>query len=264
MSRFSNASYWDSVSDQIQGPLLQEDVAAYYRDEHLALMRDWIGDFHAKKILKTDLYEEAIGDYGFLFSSPEDGVHFFGMDISPKIASRAKKRSAALSHISFPQAVVSDVRSCSFKDSVFDAAISNSTLDHLSFQDAGIALAELRRIIKSGGVLILTLDNRHNPFFLMGYLAQKFLGVGRFYLDRCYTLAEAKHLAEESGFVVEATMPLVHIYPPLTRIFFILEKMRLPCARRLIRSLIRFLSRLGSRQTRFLTSWFIAIKLRNP
>jgi SAM-dependent methyltransferase len=59
---------------------------------------------------------------------------------------------------------VADVRALPFPDGSFDTVLSNSTLDHFaSPHDIATALTELHRVLRSGGRLIVTLDNPFNP-----------------------------------------------------------------------------------------------------
>ena len=49
-------------------------------------------------------------------------------------------------------------------DGTFDVIVSTSTLDHLpTLADVGKSLGELRRVLRPGGRLLLTIDNRRNP-----------------------------------------------------------------------------------------------------
>src|SRR4029434_1314077 len=51
-----------------------------------------------------------------------------------------------------------------FADEAFDVIVSNSTLDHFgSWAELGASLHELHRVLKTRGLLIITLDNRANP-----------------------------------------------------------------------------------------------------
>ena len=259
--RTLDAAYWDSVSRRIARSPLEREVALYKKSEHLRLIKEWAGSLEGKKILKTDLFEEALGEDQFLFSLLDETQDVFGMDISPEFAGRAK-RAALKSRLDFRKCVVMDVRNCAFADESFDLIISNSTLDHLAAPEVPKALAELRRILKVGGLLILTLDNAHNPMYLAAHFVQKMTGLNKFYLGRCYSVSQAEGLIKKSGFAIEAARPFVAVYPPWTRLLRLLKETRHPWLQRCADLSVQRLYGRSCRKDGFSNSWFIAFKLK--
>ncbi|MEO8193996.1 MAG: class I SAM-dependent methyltransferase [Gemmatimonadales bacterium] len=60
--------------------------------------------------------------------------------------------------------VCGDVRRLPIGDETVDAIVSLSTLDHFeSPDDVATSLGELFRVLRPGGILVLTLDNLANP-----------------------------------------------------------------------------------------------------
>lgn len=55
--------------------------------------------------------------------------------------------------------ILSDLVDLPYPDSSFDVVTCISTLEHLSQEDRKLAVAELSRVLKLGGLLILTADN---------------------------------------------------------------------------------------------------------
>src|SRR5262249_61400915 len=88
--------------------------------------------------------------------------------ISPAARCWAGERGGAAS----PPATgcpAADVPSLPFRANAFDVIVSNSTLDH--FPDArhiDDTLAELYRVLKPGGTLVVTLDNPQSLSMLVG------------------------------------------------------------------------------------------------
>lgn len=112
---------------------------------------------HSARILKTDLFDEVAGR-GITHRLLESGLRVTGIDISPFIVNEAVSRNEGL------HAVAADVRCLPFADASFDAVYSGSTLDHFDSEaDICAALRELRRILRPGGRLLLTMDNAVNP-----------------------------------------------------------------------------------------------------
>ncbi len=253
--------YWDSLARMAAGHHLEANVAAYKRWEHVRLIRRWGGSLQGKVVLKTDLYEEAFGEDHFLFWLLNRGAAVIGMDVSPEVVRRARERARAL-HKDFHCAMTTDVRRMAFKDAAFDLIISNSTLDNLPFRSVPYALSELRRILKPGGVLILTLDNGHNPLYFSGYVLEKLFRTNRHYQDRCYSIQQVKALARQSRFHIQDTGAIVHLPTPFNKAAIFLTRCQGQRARRFLRRLIMFFAGAGKcKRTQRLTGWFLAFKM---
>lgn len=255
--------YWNSVVDNMPHGLWERHVAAYYQQEHIRLIKKWGGELAAKTFLKTDLFEEAIGQGEFLFWSKAQGADVWGMDISLSVVRKMKERALA-GGISFGRGIVSDVRRASFQDKSFDVIFSNSTLDNLSNSDVKAALSELYRILKPGGTLILTLDNAHNPLYRLGYALEGLFKTNKYYQGHCYSVAEATRLVEAAGFRVEEATSIVHIPTPFNKIAMGLSRLKSGRIERICGSLVGFFAARGEKHPSFLTGWFIALKLVKP
>lgn len=124
---------------------------------NVELLRRWLPPEKAGYVLKTDLYDEALGDGLFPFLKAT-GATVVGIDVSPSIRQRAGQR--------YPECLVfdGDVRALPFQDGTFRAIVSNSTLDHFSSEaEIHAAIREISRVLCPGGHLVLTLDNPSNP-----------------------------------------------------------------------------------------------------
>ena len=109
------------------------------------------------RVLKTDLFDEAVGD-GLVPSLAARAARVTGVDLNAGIVEAARRRHPAT------EACVADVRALPFEDAAFDAVVSNSTLDHFDDEaQIAAAIAELGRVMRPGGRLVLTLDNPRNP-----------------------------------------------------------------------------------------------------
>lgn len=257
----SDAAYWNGLAHQAGPHHLEENIAAYKRWEHVRLIRKWGGPFKGKVVLKTDLYEEAFGKDHFLFWLLNRGALVVGMDISQKIVHLAQKRAQALSKASH-FGMASDVRRMAFKDATFDLIISNSTLDNLPAETVPSAFIELHRILKPGGVLILTLDNAHNPSYRFGYALEKIFGTNGYYQDRCYSLKEVEEFSRQNGFHIQNTCAIVHIPTPFNKLALFLTRRWGKQLRHPLRRLIMWFSGAGThKRTQFLTGWFLAFKM---
>jgi SAM-dependent methyltransferase len=110
---------------------------------------------------------------------------------------------------------VLDVRALPFAGGAFDGVLSTSTLDH--FDDPGDltrSLAELRRVLRDGGVLVLTLDNARNPLIrvrnaLPPGVARR-TGLVPFAVGHTLDERAGRVALAQAGFTVEASTHVLH------------------------------------------------------
>ena len=142
-------AYWDQVA--AQEDKLPDGWRRHARDEHLRLFSSWV-PVPRGRWLKTDLYEERDARRSLLPHLA--GPDWIGTDLAPEVVRRGGTGAG----------VAADVRHLPFADASFDGVLSTSTLDHFEDPaDIGRSLVELRRLLRVGGDLVLTLDNARNP-----------------------------------------------------------------------------------------------------
>ena len=152
------AQYWNGVAADWLAAKPQRLWREYCDRMNARMLRPWLAARPRRRVLKTDLFDEAVGETGLMAPLTETGAVVFGIDLSLTIASTAGKRHGAV------RSVGADVRRLPFADGAFDVVVSNSTLDHFeSLGDIALALAEIHRVLDDGGELLLTLDNLMNP-----------------------------------------------------------------------------------------------------
>jgi SAM-dependent methyltransferase len=111
----------------------------------------------AARLLKTDLFDEAVGE-GLFPTLIKHADSIEGVDVSENVLAAARRRYPELA------ATRADIRALPFPDASFDAVVSCSTLDHFaSPEDLGAGIRELARVLARGGRLLVTLDNGSNP-----------------------------------------------------------------------------------------------------
>ena len=120
---------------------------------HQALIRRWTPDLHGGRVLKTDLFEEACGADQILFDLFGEAGLVMGIDLAWPIAHRARARRPDRAI----QFLISDVRSLAVRSESMDLIVSTSTLDHFASRaEFCAALWELKRVLRAGGVAIVT------------------------------------------------------------------------------------------------------------
>ncbi len=248
--------YWDNYSRKVQKGSFQDRIARHKKDVHLRLVRDWAPPLEGRRVLKTDSYEEAFGQDALLDALAATAGKAVGMDISAEIAGRAKRRFPGLSFIA------TNLRHLPFRTSAFDVIVSNSTLDHLVGNDVPPAMRELARILKPGGILVLTLDNKHNLLHVFSHWMRRMFGW--FYTDRCYSIPETTHLLRENGFQVLAATAVFHVPFPMNFLAKTAERWFGRRVDSLVDRTVRLCGRLERLPTRHLTGRHIALKARKP
>ena len=112
-------------------------------------------------VLKTDVFEEALGHRSYPQALAKE-ASLVGMDLSRVVLQEARKRVPQI-HL-----VRADVRRIPLGTSTLMGVVSTSTLDHFSDPwDLKNALAEIARVLRPGGSLLLTLDNPWNPLLAL-------------------------------------------------------------------------------------------------
>lgn len=251
-----SGDYWDDCSDKMETFYVDNPFFQYKKRELLRLSEKWGQEKLSQKILKTDLYEEALGYDHFLFDLAKNNDQVYGIDISPKIVELAAKRGKQLGLL--PHLLAEDVKNLSFKDKSFDLIISNSTLDH--FPEIDVALKELNRILKDDGVLILTLHNRNNPLIALLYGTMNLMKRYQVYAEGTYSLRQTKKLMKEAGFVPTDSTGIINIPPVLPT--FINLCYRKNILKKTLQKTVDFFEFVGKKNTplNYVTGYLIAVR----
>jgi len=90
----NRAEYWDKVARvwHLKG-YSNKLLAEHWRKTHLALVSRWADVANAGHILKTDLFQEAVGQVQFLFEVAQLNGNVIGIDVSSKVVDQAKRRA---------------------------------------------------------------------------------------------------------------------------------------------------------------------------
>ncbi|WP_461394816.1 methyltransferase domain-containing protein [Deferrisoma sp.] len=150
-------AHWDAVAEEWAANR-PDSLWREHSDELLRLLLErWWPGTPVERALKTDLFDEAFGRGIHEFLS-ERCRAWVGVDLSCRVVKLAREAHPGCS------GVPADVRRLPFADETFDVVVSPSTLDHLETPEEICAgLAEINRVLRPGGTLIITLDNPYNP-----------------------------------------------------------------------------------------------------
>jgi len=264
-SNHAASGYWDSIATKSRGTGHEDLWRAYLRDVYQDLGARWGNGVNIGRKLKTDLYDEAISRHSLLPMLENERDQVVGVDISFETA-RAAKRQLAEAGQERRQIAVSDARNQAFQSNVFGTVLSNSTLDHFANRsDIMASLEELHRILKRGGMLIITLDNPQNPVVWirnrLPYSWLKRLGIIPYYMGVTLSRFQLIRALESSGFEVQESTAIVHS-PRVVAIWagLLLGRMKHDGIKASFRRLLGLFECLERLPTKDITGYFVAVK----
>jgi SAM-dependent methyltransferase len=268
VARVDEVNEWDAVAASWLRERPQRLWRAHSDAVNSTLIGGWLRS-DSGPVLKTDLWDEAVGA-GVYEALVERAESVVGIDISPVVVAGAAERCLGL------EAVVADVAALPFPDGRFDTVVSISTLDHLdSHARIERALAEIHRVLRPGGSLLLTLDNAANPLLWLsraavrllnhrradGWRLAERLGLWPYDVGATYSRRGIVQALQRAGFAVEATAAILHT-PRFPAILLgeLLERHPHERAERALLNGLRACEGLGALPSRFVTGYFVAVR----
>jgi SAM-dependent methyltransferase len=254
---------WDSALEPLLGAPNEALWRLHSDAVNAMLLERWLPPEPCTNLLKTDLFDEAmgLGLYPLLSTRAE---RVAALDLAPSVLAAATTRHPAL------LAIAADVRRLPFASETFDVVVSNSTLDHFETGDEILeSLRGLHRVLRPGGRLLLTMDNLANPavalrnalpFRLLHRLRLVPYPIGATGGPR-----RLRRMLDDAGFDVLETAALLHCPRALAvALARRRERRGTPEAKaRFLRAASRW-ERLARWPTRYLTGYFVGIHARKP
>ncbi|UCH51623.1 MAG: class I SAM-dependent methyltransferase [Chloroflexota bacterium] len=259
----SESEYWDKAVEEVAGrPDFDPLLAEQHRRIYSGLIAKWTDVTGSERILKTDLFAEAVHpSRSFLWDLLQANLRVVGIDISTEVTGRARANTLHYVSRSSAQYVSCDVRKLPFANNTFDLIVSDSTLDHFHYtHEIDTSLSELSRVLRPGGTLIITMDNKSNftePLFRIWL----FLRLYPVFVGRTYSIEELKKALASTGFVVADTTAIIHNPRFIVRRIIPLVRKAAPVRfDGFIRKCLAFFDGLENKKTKYLTGQFIAAK----
>jgi SAM-dependent methyltransferase len=257
-----NKESWEYLSSKLEPSWYLDPITAKQKREiHLKLIAKWSEGMQVQSILKTDLFEEAFGDDSLLDALFPNARLVCGMDAAFPAARKALQR-----HGQMIRAMTCDIRSLAVQDCSVDIVVSTSTLDHFDGRaDYLCALSELARVLKPGGLLIVTLDN---PWNLLYYPLRWFSSckMSPFPLGYTEAMPQLEKDLTAAGLRAERSDWILHNPRGISTLLFLGFRKLFP--RRLADTMIHLslfvFELLNGLPTRKITACFVAVAARKP
>jgi SAM-dependent methyltransferase len=255
--------HWESDLEPLIGSPAGRLWRAHSDAVNGALVERWLPLCTGGLALKTDLFDEAMGE-GLRAPLEARGLEVVAVDIAPSVlrAAAARHRSLAI--------VAADVRRLPFADDSFDVVVSNSTLDHFATRGEILdALNGLRRVMKPGGRLLITMDNLRHPAVALRnalpHRALRRLGLVDYPAGATVGPRGLARLMREARLDVLDATAILHCPRVLAvrRARSVERQGSAPSRARLLRRLARW-EALERRATRFVTGHYVAMLARKP
>jgi SAM-dependent methyltransferase len=175
---------------------------SYYRNREIALIERATGSLDGKRVLKLDLWNEAINTR-ILGWMAAQGASVVGLDVSQVVIGRARENAR---REEFAASLLrADIRELPFRDDSFDVIYTMGTIEHVA--EYRHTLGEIHRVLRPGGTAIIGVPNFWDPF-LRPLIVFVLTALGRYPYapEKSFTRAELRRDVENAGLeVVEMT-----------------------------------------------------------
>lgn len=205
-----------ALSDRLDALLRNESDMAYRRRVRRVL--EYLDLAPGQTVLDCGT---GMGFYLKVIQALYPGCRLFGVDYEPRVLHFAQGELGDAA-----TAVRCDIHRLPFDAGQFDRVVMSEVLEHLRDDRSG--LAEVRRVMRPGGLLAITVPNSRYPYWYdpINRVAEgvfrrpirrgPFAGIWANH-ERLYAADELVRLVEDGGFAVETVEELTHYCFPATQ-----------------------------------------------
>jgi SAM-dependent methyltransferase len=191
-------AHWDAVAAKMPD-LFPAPSTQYYRRCEIALVQRAFGSLQGKKVLKLDLWNEAVNTQILRWMGSQ-GATVFGLDVSRLVTDRARRNGKGADdslHL-----VQADIRNVPFASESFDLLYTMGTIEHIDeYQQA---LNEVHRVLKVGGRAIIGVPHKWD-LFLRPVLVKVLDRFGKYPYspEKAFSSSELRLVVERAGLHVQ-------------------------------------------------------------
>lgn len=230
----SERTFWDATGRDMPA-FCDAPSTRYYFDCERRLFEDYFLSLEGKKILKTDLWDEAKNSR-ILHWAADRGAEVYGIDISSETLTEARKTFEDCPREHRQRFILSDVRSIGFADDSFDYLYSMGTVEHSPHYFA--ALQECFRVLRPGGRAIIGVPNKLDPFLRPACVGlMNFFGLYAYGYELSFTTQHLNRLLRQVGFRIVDNTGILFM-PGMLRILDLYLFCKFPAATRFTAPLI--------------------------
>jgi SAM-dependent methyltransferase len=189
--------YWNQAAKKIQAYHNAPSTQLYLEQEK-RLIEKYCFPLGGKFFLKTDLWNEAKNTQILRWLLTKKAL-IYAIDISNCIANQAW----GCFEKDKPFITVADLRKLPFPDNFFDYIYSMGTAEH--FANYETAFREIYRVLKRGGIAIIGVPNKFDPFFrpLFVFFLQR-LRIYFFGYEKSFSKKEMIQILKKTHFKIKA------------------------------------------------------------
>jgi SAM-dependent methyltransferase len=136
-----------------------------------------------------------IGRYVFYLSRL--GYDIYGVDFLENVIERNRQLANSTKVIESSRFQVMDITRLEYPDNNFDGYLSMGVIEH--FKDPIIPLKEAYRVLKKGGIIFVTVPNRHSPWHLIRSIISK-LRIFDLVWQKEYSVSQLIEFVSSAGF----------------------------------------------------------------
>jgi ubiquinone/menaquinone biosynthesis C-methylase UbiE len=222
------AEYWDKRAKEL-GSFSKASSTAFYRRSEIRIFQKYFGNLSGKKLLKTDLWNE-VNNTKILLWAAREGAEVYGFDISNYLVREAEKNF--LKEGLKGKFIISDMRKIKFPSNFFDFVYSMGTIEHVP--EYSCAISEIYRVLKPGGMAIIGVPNKLDPF-LRPVLVWVLTKIGKYPYapEKSFTHFELEKELKRVGFKIEDKTGILFM-PGILRIIDVILYKKFPFISKII------------------------------